>query len=657
MIPLLPEIVIIFALSIVVILACHRLKIPTIVGFLITGMLVGPHGLGFINAVEDVDILATIGIVFLLFTVGMEFSLKKILEYHHYFLIGGALQTSLTVFFGFIAGLVFGMSARESVFIGFLLSLSGTAIVLRVLDEKSESDSPHGKLALAILIFQDIVAIPMMLLTPFLSKTSANLDSGMIIPAMLGIVILVMVLFAAVKIVPLLLYQITKTRSRELFLLGVLTICFSVAWLTSSLGLSLSLGAFLAGLIISESEYRHEAISNILPFQNVFTSFFFVSIGMLLDISFVLAQPFTILFLAATIIFLKITTTGIAALVLGVPLRTAILVGVTLSQIGEFSFVIAKNSIDYGLMDAYGYQLFLAVSLLTMGLTPSLIASSHQIAALFLKLPFPYELVTGARQEEKKEKEPLMNHMIIIGFGLRGKNLALSAKEAQIPYFILEINPQIVKAEREKGEPIHFGDATHATVLRLADVESAKTAVIVINDHIAASRIVTVLRKLNPKIYIIVRTRYFKQIHAMYEMGGDDVIPDELGSSIEIFTRVLNLYQVPESHIEKIVHIVRTTSYKKLKYHYKNHPFLFELKFGLTNLDVKSFYIGSESALVDRSLEELQLRAKYGINVVAIRRKNSIIISIEPKNKIQSKDVLIVTGESINLEKIAEIIK
>jgi monovalent cation:H+ antiporter-2, CPA2 family len=655
-IPLLPEMITVFGLAILVILVCHRFKIPAIVGFLITGVMVGPHGLGFINAVDDVDFLATIGIVLLLFCVGMEFSLKKIFEYKRYFLIGGAIQVCLTVLGGCIAGLVFGMPFGECVFIGFLLSLSSTAITLRVLDEKSESDSPHGRLAVGILIFQDIVAIPMMLLTPFLSQAQANLDSNMVTTAAIGIGILIVAIVAAIKIVPALLYQITKTRSRELFLLTVLTICFAVAWLTSSLGLSLSLGAFLAGLIISESEYRHEAISDILPFQDVFTSFFFVSIGMLLDISFVVAQPFLIIILAALVLVLKTGTAGIAALVLGLPLRTAILSGLALSQIGEFSFVLAKNSTEYGLMDSYGYQLFLAVSLLTMGLTPTLITSSHQIANLLLKLPLPFKLKAGFRPQEYQQKVHLKDHMIIIGYGLSGKNLALAAKGASIPYYILEMNPQTVKIEREKGEPIHFGDATHAAVLNHADVDGALAAAVVINDHVAAGNIVSLLRQISPKLYIIVRTRYFEQIHALYDVGANVVIPDELGSSIEIFTRVLNLYQVPGNHIEQVVQQVRTASYEKLNDFYKNKSSLYDLKFGLLNLEVESICINSNSVFLERSLEELQLRAKYGINVVAIRRDNATITTVEPKMQIKVNDILTVTGEAENLKKLSELI-
>lgn len=653
-IPLLHEMVIIFGLSIAVILACHRLKIPAIVGFLLTGVLAGPHGLGLIENVEDVDVLAEIGIILLLFTVGMEFSLKKIFEYRRFFVIGGLTQILLTVLFGFLVGLFFGRPTGESLFLGFILSLSSTAITLRVLDEKSESDSPHGRLTTGVLIFQDIVAIPMMLLTPFLGGAGGNIDTRLITTAIIGIIILVGILFAATKVVPRLLYYIAKTRSRELFLMSVLTICFSVAWMTSSMGLSLSLGAFLAGLIISDSEYRHEAISDILPFQDVFTSLFFVSIGMLLDMSFVMAQPFLIVFLSTSILLLKTMTGCIAGLVVGMPLRTSILAGLALSQIGEFSFVLAKNGANYGLADNYRYQLFLAVSLLTMGLTPTLISWSNKIADLILRLPLPAVLKTGLRPEKQNHRVVYKNHIIIIGYGLSGKNLALAAKEANIPYVIIEMNPETVKHEKQKGEPIYFGDASHEAVLKHAFVENANAVAIVINDFVASRRIVEILREMNPKLYIIVRTHYFEQIHTMYQLGANEVIPDELGSSVEIFTRVLNLFQIPKNQIENVINYIRESSYSKLNVLYRNASTLYDLKFGFNDLEVESYRVPDNCQFQGKSLRDLNLRGNYGISVVSIKRQNNPINSIDAETQIFVDDVLTVVGEKEKLQRMSE---
>jgi len=290
-IPLLSDMVIIFSLSIAVIFVCHRLRVPAIVGFLLTGVLAGPHGLRLIDRVHTVEILAEVGVISLLFTIGLEFSLKTLLQIKRSILIGGSLQVLLTLLGAFAIGSQIGRTFGESIFIGFLLSLSSTAIVLKLLQERAEVDTRYGQTALAILIFQDIIIVPMMLFTPLLAGATGNLGTSLLILLAKAIGTILLVFLSAEWIVPHVLYQIARTRSRELFLLSVVVICFGVAWLTSSVGLSLTLGAFLAGLIISESEYSHQALSSILPFRDLFTSLFFVSIGMLLDVGFLFQQP------------------------------------------------------------------------------------------------------------------------------------------------------------------------------------------------------------------------------------------------------------------------------------------------------------------------------------------------------------------------------
>lgn len=651
-IPLLSELVIIFSLSIAVILLCHPFKIPPIVGFLLTGVLVGPHGLKFISAVDDVDMLATIGIVLLLFTVGMEFSLSKIFEYKRYFFIGGAIQVGLTVALGFLSSMVFGSGPQSSLFFGFLLSLSSTAIVLRVLEEKSESDTPHGRFATGVMIFQDVIAIPMMLMLPLLGGGGESLDSTFLYSAVKGFSILLISLVAAHYLVPRLLYFIAKTRNRELFLLSVITICFAVAWMTSSVGLSLSLGAFLAGLIISESEFRHEAIGDILPFQDLFTSFFFISVGMLLDLSFFLSYPLIIVAIAIGVILLKTSTAALAALAVGLPLRTALLSGIALNQIGEFSFVLAKSGSQYGLSNEFHYQLFLAVAILTMGLTPTFIAWSHQLVQLIFKLPLPEHWKSGHKSSDNAVTEsPYKDHIIIIGYGINGRNLAYAAKESLIPYVVLEINAETVRNEKAKGEPIYFGDATHPSILHHANLAAAKAVAIVINDFTAIRQIITQVRRINPDVYIIVRTRYLQQTAMMYELGVSEVIPDEFGSSIEVFTRVMTLFGVPVTQIEKVVDDVRSTFYEKLK-SLRLHPStLSDLTRSVSHLSVKSFQIKPSCELAGKTIAESNLRQNYNLTIIAIKREQQTLAKIEAQTVIFAQDVLTVVGERADVTK------
>ncbi len=335
-IPLLNDIVIIFGLAIAVLFICHRLRVPTVVGFLLTGIFVGPYGLGLIKAVHEVEILAEIGVVLLLFTIGIEFSLQRLLQIKKSILLGGSLQVLLTFLATLFIARHFGQAFGEAVFIGFLVALSSTAIVLRLIQERAEVDSPHGRTTLGILIFQDVIIVPMILVTPLLAGATGNLGESLFVLLGKGIGIILLVIVSARWIVPQLLYQIARTRNQEIFLLSVVVICFGVAWLTSKAGLSLALGAFLAGLIISESEYSHQALGNILPFRDVFTTFFFVSIGMMLDVGFLFQQPGFIVLIALSVLVLKAIIAGSVTILLRFPLRTGILVGSALGQMVNF---------------------------------------------------------------------------------------------------------------------------------------------------------------------------------------------------------------------------------------------------------------------------------------------------------------------------------
>jgi len=651
-IPIIKEIVVIFTLSIFVLLICHKLGLPTVVGFLLTGVLCGPHSLGLVKAVDDVEQLSTIGIVLLLFTVGMEFSIKNIIKYKHFFFIGGGLQILLTILTSMAIGkFAMGGSWGQAVFLGFLICLSSTAIVLRVLDEKGDAESPHGRLILGILIFQDIVAVPMMLLTPILAGAGEEIDAAHVYNFLIGMVFLVVMAVVAFRAVPKLLDYVTRTRSRELFLLSVLTVCFSVAWITSSVGLSLSLGAFFAGLVISESEYSDEAVSDVLPFQEIFTSFFFVSMGMLLDVSFVIQQPFIILGATLVIILLKSFVTGGVAILLGMPLRSAILAAVAISQIGEFSFILAHIGMNYELVTDYQYQLFLAVALLTMTLTPTRMSWSHKISHWITKLPLPSKLVAGHNTQPHPEKKQLENHIIIVGFGLRGQHLAKAAKEAGLPYVILDMNPEVVHKGRQNGEPIQYGDPSHHGILKHVGIKNARVLAVVIYDVGASKRIVKRAKELNPNVYVITRTRYFSEVTKMFQVGADDVIPDEFGSSIEIFTRVLQKSNVPIKMINTCANEIRQEGYNALRWEHKaaaDAP--------ITLLDplearIETVDLLNGSPLIGKTIVESELKKLHGLTILLIKRHNLTLTNIEADMKLEVADSLVVVGTPYNLEK------
>jgi CPA2 family monovalent cation:H+ antiporter-2 len=652
-IPLLSNIVIIFGLSIAVLLLCYRLHIPAIVGYLLTGVMAGPHGLGLIGEAREVEILAEIGVVLLLFTIGIEFSLKSLVRIKRSALIGGPLQVIATVVAASLLSWKLGLSWRESIFMGFLISLSSTAIVLKLFQESATVDSPHGSTALGILIFQDIIIVPMILLTPLLAGSTGNLAESLLVLSAKGIGIILLVIIGARWVVPYLMYQIARTRSRELFLLSIVSLCLGIAWLTHHIGLSLALGAFLAGLILSESEYSGHALGNILPFRDVFTSFFFISIGMLLDVGFLLQRPGLIVVIALCVLSLKAIIAGSTAMLLGFPLRTTILVGLALSQIGEFSFILSRSGIEYGLLPATTYQVFLVVSVITMAATPFLLALGPHAADLALHLPLPRRLKAGLyfapSITSTETKIYQKDHLIVVGFGLNGRNVARSAKAVGIPYVIIEMNPETVRAEKSKGEPIYFGDAIQEAVLTHARVKDARALVVVISDPTATRRIIEIARKLNPMLYIIARTRFVKEMKHLYELGANEVIPEEFETSVEIFTRVLGKYLIPRDEIEKFTTEVRADGYEMLRSLPKESASFSDLKIHLPDFEISTFRVNQESPLIGKALAQIQLRRKLGVTLLAIHRDSQIISDPGGDTKLCANDVLVILAPAYKI--------
>lgn len=392
---LLKSLVLVFVLSIVVLYICQKIKIPTILAFLLIGVLAGPNGFSVIKAVSDVEVFADVGIILLLFTIGIEFSLSNLFRIKKAVFLGGSLEVAIVTLVTFFVARFYGMTIGESIFLGFLVSLSSTAIVLKLMQERSEVDSPHGLITLGILIFQDIAVVPMLLLIPILVGKKEYVSGALAVDIVMGLSLVFVTLISARRVVPRLLASAEKTGGHELFLLTTITICFAVAWLTSMIGLSLAIGAFLAGLIISESEHKHKALGGILPFRDIFTSIFFISIGMLLNITYFIEHMWIVIFISLGVLILKTVIAGTVTALLGFPFRINMLVGLAVSQIGEFSFILLKAGLKAGLMGENIYQLFIAVSVITMAATPLIIGLAPHAVKSADRLPMPKWFKSG----------------------------------------------------------------------------------------------------------------------------------------------------------------------------------------------------------------------------------------------------------------------
>lgn len=658
-IPLLQDILILLGFSVVIVFVLQRLKLPSIIGFLITGVIIGPYGLSLVKAFEEVEILSEIGVILLLFVIGMELSIKQLISIKKTVFIGGFFQVGITVLVAACVYYFLGNSWREAVFVGFLFSLSSTAIVLKTLQDRQEIATPHARNALAILIFQDIIVVPMMLVTPLMAGESENITLSIFSLVIKTLVLLIITFISARYIVPKLMHEVAKTNSKELFLLVTFTLCFAVAFLTSEAGLSLALGAFIAGLIVSESEYSHQATSIILPFRELFTSFFFVSVGMLLDLSFFVQHILIILLFVLIVFVVKTFIVSLAIAILKYPPRTIILTGLSLFQVGEFAFILSKVGINYQLLDVETNQYFLSISIVSMLLTPFVIIFSDSITNKLLgvskKIGIQSELV-AINENEIVVSDSLENHLIIIGYGVNGSNLAKAATSSNIPFIVIEFDAEIVKREREKGLPIIFGDATQDHILEKVYLQNARAAVIAISDNQATKTIVKNVRTHSDSLYLVVRTRFIKEISELFALGADEVIPEEFETSVQIFTHVLHNFLVPEDDIDQIVDKVRADNYQLFKGELKQ-PRSFKPN-NLADFNITCISMSADSnEFLGKPLYELHLRTTYGINILGIKRRDQLMQNIQPDDVLLQGDKVYIQGKQSNIEHFYKLVK
>lgn len=558
----LQEITLIIGLAMAATFVCYKFGVPSIVGFLITGILAGPLGFNLIGNFENVEFFSQIGIVFLVFSVGMQFSFKTLFELRRVVLIAGSVQVLLTIATVAVLLLIFGYPIPMAVLFGMLICHSSTTIIFRVYQDRGEVVSPQGENTLAISLFQDIMSIPMLLILPILAGQTGNmaLEIAFLLVKVIGIILLA--LFISRFVVGGVLNQISMTRGSELFLMGILVICLFITVVSSSLGLSLALGAFLAGLVISESEYIYQAFATVLPLRDIFSSFFFVSIGMLLNVQLLVERPVMIMVLTLGVLAVKTLIAGLAGLIVGLSLRTSILVGLALSNIGEFGFILAIAAQVFGFFPGETYGIFLAVTIFTMAVNPFIIHGAPNIADRLMRLPLPERLRIGLYRTEGLRKDSSMaqiptDHLIIAGFGYAGKNVASAARAAGIPHVIVDINPVTVRTEREKGVPIFYGDASQQSVLEHAGITSAKVLMISVPHPEMTAVITAMARSLNPSLYILARSRFIAEMGRLRVAGADEVIPDEYQTTVEFIHRVVSRFNLSHDSIDTLIENVR----------------------------------------------------------------------------------------------------
>ncbi|HEX6814209.1 MAG TPA: cation:proton antiporter [Gemmatimonadaceae bacterium] len=653
---LLPDLLILFALSVVAALAFHRLRLPPIVGFLITGVISGPYGFGLIRNITDVESLAEIGVVLLLFTVGLEFSLQHLARLRRFLFIGGALQVGVTIAVTAALAHLLAVAWPVAIFLGMLVALSSTAITLRLYGERGELDTPFGKAALGILIFQDLCVVPMMLLTPALAGGARN-PTSLVHTLLEAALFIAATVVAARLVVPRILHLVAATRRREVFLLTIVLFCLGTAWASARVGLSLALGAFIAGIVIADSEYSQQALSDVVPLREVFNSLFFISIGMLFDIRTVGRSPVLILCAIATVIAVKVVVTAGASLALGQSLRPALATGLGLAQIGEFSFVLSAAGMSAGLLDERLDQLFLAVAVGTMALTPALIDVAPRAGA-WLERRTPNRWRPSQASAPIPGDAPVGDHVIIVGFGFNGRNLARVLRDVGIAYRVIDSNATTARQERRQGEPVLYGDASSAEILHHAGVERARVLVIAISDIAATRATVANVRRLNPNVHVIVRTRYMREIGSLVKLGSGEVVPEEFETAIEVFTRVLRRYLVPRDVIEREVRSVRS------QYDDMFRPLpdigvrVEDLSRFLTDVTLVVMRVEPGAPATGEPLSDVRFRERSGATIVAIQRDGGgLVVSPSGDEVLHPGDTILAMGRTDQLERAATLLR
>lgn len=646
-VPLLDELAIVAALAVFVTVVLSRLKLPTVAGLLSAGALLGPFGLGLVSSVHAIEVLAEVGVVLLLFSIGLEFSLARLRDILRQVALGGALQVGMTTLVVAVVATLLGQPIGRGVFYGFAFALSSTAIVLRALAERRELDAPHGKFIVGTLIFQDLCVVPMVLIVPLLGGSSPAGEAAVSIGFALGkaAVVVAGTILVARFVVPKILGWVDASRSREVFLLAILALCIGTAWLTSMVGLSLALGAFLGGMVVADTEYSHRAMGDILPLRDAFVSVFFVSLGMLFDVRVVASQPLLVCGLLVGFLLAKGLLATLAAMAMRFPSRVAWLAGVGLAQFGEFGFVLSRLAENSGVVDETATRPLLAAGIASMFLTPLLVRAAPHITA-GERLLAPLERLIGVRSiDEADESRKLEHHVIIIGFGVAGLLTARTLQAAGLPFVVLELNADNVRRGKALGLPVYYGDATSEEALGHAHLAEARQVVLLMNDPQAAQRIVDLLRRVAPHVPVLMRARYLAERDGLLKMGARDVVAEEVEGAVEVIARLLRSMEVPRNVIDSSIQSVRAETQTSERKQTLPRAQLGEVR-ALAELKIESVLVRENSAAVGASPATLQLRSTTGVLVVGVRRGDQLLQNPDPQAAFEAGDVVFVVGTS-----------
>ena len=645
---LLIDLTLLVGMAIPIVALAHRLSAPPLVGFFVAGVLAGPNGFGLISASDEVELLSELGVALLLFEVGLELSLSHVLQWARAVFIGGGLQVGCTLIGVAALAFAFGIPPGQAIFYGALAALSSTAIVTKIYADRAELDSAQGRSVISILLFQDLCVLPLILVLPVLAGLGTA-DIGVLGADVLrGLVIITVLMVGGMFIVRRTLDRIVLLRDRELFTLCVAFFCIGTAVVTASAGFSIAIGAFIAGLIISESEYGLQALSDVLPFRAVFSGIFFISIGMLLDVSAVMTELGVLLALLAVLFALKVALAAVSVLAVGGMTSTALISGLSLAQLGEFSILLASEGLRLGLFREGDYQHFLSAAVLSMMATPFLIRVARPIAERIAPSGRGLQRLSGA---DAASADAMSDHTVIVGYGVAGRYLARVLNAAGIKCIVVEHDAHLVRRAREDGVPVEFGDGTQPAVLKHVGAHHARVVVFAISSPTEERRGVAAARDLNPAARIVVRTRYTRAIDELMSLGATDVVVEEFEASIELFAKALESYRIPINRIWQEAETVRTEHYALLRGTGQPDLRLDALKhLGIHDaLELVEIRDGAE--VIGTSATSLKLRRRTGAVQIAVVREGHPIYRRDSAFHYRAGDTVVLVGDRESLDR------
>ncbi|MBW4557174.1 MAG: cation:proton antiporter [Trichormus sp. ATA11-4-KO1] len=639
-------------------LLASLLRQPVLLGYLIGGMIVGPAGLGLIKEVIQVETLAQFGVAFLLFALGVEFSFAELKKVKAIALGGGGLQIALTiavtVFLCGITGFWEDLPAK-GVFLGSILSLSSTAVVLKCLMERNETETPHGQVMLGMLVVQDLALGLMIAVLPALNQPAETIGFA-VLTALLRLALFAGgAVVAGIWLIPRLLRILARTESRELFLLGVVTLCLGIALLTEYLGLSIEMGAFVAGLMISEVEYADQTLTYVEPLRDIFASLFFAAIGMLIDPVFLWNNLELILGLVALVFVGKFLIITPLVKLFRYPLKTALIAGLGLAQIGEFSFVLASEGQALGLVSRRVYLLILGTTAVTLMLTPFVLRLVPFLFNFAESMPWLRPYLEEVYPRDVSEDLPSKGHVVVCGYGRVGKNLVKLLQQHDLPVVVIDQSERRIQQLREAGVPYVYGNCVSLHVLETAGVNHAKGMAIALPDPMSTRLSLKRALELCPELDLVVRATQDKDIEVLYQLGAREVVQPEFEASLEMATYLLTGLGLPSMVAQREMQQIRNNHYLALRPERSPSEVARDLQQATRDLNRRWYPLPSDSPLIGMSLEEADVRYLTGVSLMAIRRANEEEIDYpNAQTRLEAGDRLLVVGASEELAALEE---